>query len=315
MDKFEKFIGVLESSLEAYRSSDSSIALQLAINAVKDDEDVCFGPIPEPIELFVGAKCVLRRGDTVTINRDDGSHVYPFLGVTNSGSTESFQKNGKYRDKPGDDPMDIVMVLNKPEQKPAQEVIELFVGAKCLIRSGNTVLIAANDGHSACAKNVDVWPFMTSDGIRSYKASGKYTSANVNDPQDIIRILNPQDRPSPVKYRQVNQFDVDKDCEYWNEDSCSWKPCVLKAIYKTPAPDGSRFSIYDHSSREEWSLEPEDVQIVAKDNDPAVKTWYANMYPGMHPSCHRSREAANASSSSGRVACVKIEYIDGQYDA
>lgn len=238
MDKFDKFISVLEESLETYRSSDPSIALQKAIDATKDEDDKCFGPSPSPIELFVGARCVLRSGDTVTITRGDGSNVYPFLAVTNSGACESFQKNGKYR-----------------------------TGA-------------------------------------------------ANDPQDIIRILNPQDRPSPIKYRQVNQFDVDKECEYFNEDSSAWKPCILKAIYKTPAPAGSRISAYDPSSEEEWVLQDDYVRIIAKDDDPVVKTLYVNAYvTGVASGCHGDVVSADKYAASNRTARIKVQYVDGQYDA
>lgn len=237
MDKFEKFISVLESSLETYRSSDPSIALQKAIDATKDE---------------------------------DGA-------------------------------------------QPPQHKIDLFVGARCVRRDGSKVTVVANDGVS-CNNDMTTYPFMSTCKTKTYRADGAYIDGCARVDADIIRILNPQDRPSPVKYRQVNQFDVDKECEYWNEDSCSWKPCVLKAIYKTPAPDGSRFSIYDHSSREEWSLEPEDVQIVARDNDPVVKTMYLNVYANGAGFPYPDADSADRVKSTGRSGRIKVEYINGQYD-
>ena len=53
---------------------------------------------------------------------------------------------------------------------------------------------------------------------------------------------------------------------------------------------------------------------------PAPIVYYINMYPNQHLlvsyscQCHKSREGADEMAGDSRIACIRIEFEEGQYD-
>jgi hypothetical protein len=58
-----------------------------------------------------------------------------------------------------------------------------------------------------------------------------------------------------------------------------------------------------------------DEGILQLVNSPEKDVLYVNIYPKPACSClHTSREAADREALSTRIACIRVEFVEGQYD-
>lgn len=195
------------------------------------------------------------------------------------------------------------------EQANAEKVdalppVRLFVGARCEQRNGEVVVIEHRDDTHKYAG--DRYPFFV--GSESYRTDGTFLVGR-KDRYDIIRVLNPEDHPDnrpPVEYREINFTDIGRTV-YWTHDKTT--AGVLGGVGAFPNGSPAAFVFTEEDIAHE--VTPTSLVIQKLPDDKAVHERWVNIYAGAHP----SRDAADKYADSDRIACIRIQYYEGQMDA